>query len=255
MAEILEKIRSLTANIEEKKEEIKNTENSLEAQIEMKKKERENMEQDLKEAHWQEKLERADKELTPFCREERHKEDKINRIINKAFDNASKIVERINPMFKELEELRKKISDIENQLIQSSGNSDLQIRDAIEFKKAEIIREVEVTEQLKGASSLVRQVNAAMGLQDGSDEDLFGTGFNRLPIYAQNIYDEVKRAGGKPVRAKRDEFIRVARIPDPRIIKAREELNKNLEVLVEKDLITYEQEGETVILRENNIKE
>lgn len=47
----------------------------------------------------------------------------------------------------------------------------------------------------------------------------------------------------------------MARIPEPRIIKAREELKKNLDVLVKKDLITYEEEGDTLILRENNIKE
>ena len=210
----------------------------------------EELEATLKEARWQEKLERVDKELVHFYQEERKKEDEINQAINKVFSKTSKIVERINLMFKDLEELKKKISSSETGLIQKS-NQDPQIRNAVEFKKAEVIREVPITEQLKGAFTLMRAVNIEMGIQGESDEDMWGDGFDRFPIYAQNIYDEVKRAGGKPVKAKCDELIRAARIPEPRIIKARDELRKNLEVLTKKEAIVYEEEGDTFVIREN----
>ena len=245
----------LKTQIEAKKQEIAQKEKDLQAQLEKEREILQEKEIALKEARWQEKLERADKELAHFFREERKKEDEINRAINKVFKKAAKDVEKINLTLKELEELKKKISNAETQLIRSDDDQDVKIKEAIEFKKAEITREIEVTEEVKGGISLVREVNVALGIQDESDEELFGRVVNRLPIYAQNICDEVKRAGGRPVKTKSDELIRVARIPDPRIIKAREELEKNLDILVAKDFITYETEGETLVLRENNIKE
>lgn len=253
MTKVSQRVESLKASLEEKRKEIQDAEMALQAEAEKKKKEMEEVETTLKEAQWQEKLERADKELAHFYREERKKEDEINRAINKVFNEAAKDVEKINLTFKDLKELKKKISGIERNLIKE-GNQDPQIRDAIEFKKAEIIREVGVTEQLKGGSPLVREVNIALGIQEESEEDLLGRGFSRLSIYAQNIYDEVKRASGKPVRARVDELIRVARIPEPRIIKARGELKKNLDLLAKKELITYEEEGDTFIIT-GNIKE
>ena len=255
MTKVSSRIERLMASIEEKKRETQDAENALQAQAEKKKKEMEELEGALKEAQWQEKLERVDKELAHFYREERKKGDEINRAINKVLKKAAKDVEKINLTLKDLRELKKKISNAETQLIRSDDDQDVKIKEAIEFKKAEITREIEVTEEVKGGISLVREVNVALGIQDESDEELFGRVVNRLPIYAQNICDEVKRAGGRPVKTKSDELIRVARIPDPRIIKAREELEKNLDILVAKDFITYETEGETLVLRENNIKE
>ena len=248
-------VERLMASLEEKAKEIQDAEMALQAQVEEKKKEMEDLEAALKEARWQEKLERADKELAHFYREERKKEDRINRAINKVFNEAAKDVEEINLMFKDLKKLKKKVFGIESQLVRSDDDHDPKIKDAIEFKKVEIAREIEVTEEVKGALSLVREVNIAIGLGDKSDEELFGRAVNKLPIYAQNIYDEVKRARGKPVRVKRAELIRAAKIPEPRIIKARDELRKNLDVLVAKDLITCEEEGETLTLMERNIKE
>lgn len=255
VTKVSERIERLMASLEEKKKEIASTENAVQTQIEKKKKEMEELEGALKEVRWQEKLERANKELGPFYREERKKENEINQSINKVFKGAAKDVEKINLMFKDLRELKKKIFGIETQLIRSDDDRNVKIKEAVEFKKAEVAREIEVTEEIKGGISLVREVNIALGIQDESDEEMFGRVVNRLPIYAQHIFDEVKRGRGKVIKVKKDELIRAARIPEPRIIKAREELRKSLDVLVGKDLITYEEEGETLVLRENNIKE
>jgi hypothetical protein len=248
------RIGDVKAQIEAKKKEIDQKEKDLQTQLEMGRQSLAEMEAELKEAQWQEKLERVEKQLVQLYREERKKENEINQAINKVFNKAARDVKKINFIFKDLNELKKNISSIENQLIRSDDTHDLKIKEAIEFKKAEITREIEVTEEVKGGVSLVREVNVALGIQEESDQELFGRIVNRLPVYAQNIYDEVIRAGGKPVKAKEDELIRVAKIPEPRIIKARDELKKNLKVLVEKDLITYEAEGKTLILKENNIK-
>jgi len=79
---------------------------------------------------------------------------------------------------------------------------------------------------------------------------LFGRRIYRLPIYAQNIYDEVRRARGKPLKVNDAGLIRVAKIPEPRIIKARDELKKNLEVLRKKELVTCEKEADTYTITE-----
>lgn len=247
-------IEDLTAQIEAKKQEIEAKERDLQAQLEKEGQTLQDMEAALKEARWQEKLEKVDKELGPFYREQRKKEDEISQAINKVFNEAAKDVEKVNLMFKDLQELKKKISGVETQLIRSDDNHDVKVKETIEFKKAEIAREIEVAEEVKGGISLVREVNIALGIQDESDEELFGRVVNRLPIYAQNIYDEVRRAAGKPVRARCAELIRAARIPDPRIIRAREELKKSLEVLTKKELVAYEEQGDTFIITEN-IKE
>ncbi|MDI6729813.1 MAG: hypothetical protein QMD44_12950 [Thermodesulfovibrionales bacterium] len=81
------------------------------------------------------------------------------------------------------------------------------------------------------------------------DEELLDEDFGYLPSYAQNIYDEVKRAGSKAVRAREDELIRLAGIPEPRIIKAREVLKKHLDKLEDNNLIQYEKEGDIYILK------
>ncbi|MCK4419117.1 hypothetical protein KAV79_04870, partial [Candidatus Aerophobetes bacterium] len=70
----------------------------------------------------------------------------------------------------------------------------------------------------------------------------------------QNIYDEIRLSRGGPVNARIDEWIRVARIPEPRIIKAREELKKNLEILRKKGLIEYEEEADALTVSENMVK-
>ncbi|MDA2929112.1 hypothetical protein MYX84_04040 [Acidobacteria bacterium AH-259-O06] len=240
-----ERVKNLETQLEVKQDELAGTETNLQTQIELTQKEIARLEQALKEAQWQEKLERVEKQLVQLYREERKQEDKINGDVNALFHKTAKIVEKMNRGFKDLEELRGKRSDIERGLIK--GSQDRQMRDAIEFKKAEVIREVGVTEQLEGGTSLIRTVNVELGIQESEE---LGKAVIRLPIYARNIYEEVRRAGGRPLRTRWDELIRVARIPEPRIIRAREELNKNLEVLREKGRIVYEEEGDSLIIRE-----
>jgi len=244
-------IERLMGSLEEKRKEIQDAESALQAQVEQKNKEMAELEAALNGTRWQEKLETVDKELAHFYREQRGKENLIGRAINKVFDEAAEDVERINLVSKKLKELKKKISGIESQLIQSDDDHDVKIKDAIEFKKAEIAREIEVAEEVKGAISVVREVNLSLGLGDESEEELFGRRIHRLPIYAQNIYDEVRRARGKPLKVRDAGLIRVAKIPEPRIIKARDELKKNLEVLTNKELVTCEEEGDTYIITEN----
>lgn len=244
------RIESLTASLEEKKREIQEAEAALRAQVEKKRREMEEAEVALKEAQWQENLERIDRELTDLYREERKKEDEISRAINNAFAEAAKAVENINLVFKGLKDLKEKISGIESRVIRSDEGRDANIvKKAMELKRAEIVREMEVAEEVKGGLSLVREVSAALGLQAESDGELFGRVVHRLPVYAQNICNELKRSTGKPVKLNRDELIRVARIPEPRIIKAREELEKSLDVLVREGRLVFEREGETLILR------
>ncbi len=255
MSKTLEKVESLKAKMEEKKRELGATETDLKTQLEAKKKEIEKMEKALEEAQWEERLETVESELVSFYRKEREKEDEINGEINRLFNNASKNVEKINLRFKDLKELKKKISNLEKELIQESGDDNSRMRQAVEFKRAEVIREIEITPQIRGGSSLVKAVNIAMGTEEELEGDLLGSGFNGLPIYAQNIYDEIRLSRSKPVNARIDEWIRVARIPEPRIIKAREELKKNLEILRKKGLIEYEEEEDALTARENMVRE
>lgn len=243
-------IEGLEKQLEAKQEELTGTEVRLKTQAELTGKDIEQIQDALKEARWEEKLERVEKELVPLYREEREKEDKINRDVKALFNRTCKHVEKMNQGFKELEEIRERVSDIQKDLMRSKRGPDRQMRDAIEFTKAEVIREVPVTEQLEGGASLLRTVNIEIGIRDNVD-DAWGKGFVRLPTYARNILEEVRRAAGRPVRATQDEMIRLAAIPDPRIIKAREELNKNMEILREKGLIVYDQEGDTLIVRDN----
>ena len=242
--------RDLATQLEVKQDELAGTATTLQTQIELTQKEIAQLEEALKEAQWQEKLERVEKELVPLYRDEREQENKINRDVNALFKRTYKSVEKLNRSFKELEESRGKRTDIEKGL--TRGSQGRQMRDAIEFKKAEVIRQVAVTDQQEGGASLIRTVNTELGIRESEE---LGRGVIRLPIYARNIYEEVRRAGGRPLRVKWDELIRVAAIPEPRIIKAREELEKNLEVLRERGRILYEEEGDTLILRENNKEE
>jgi len=248
-------VKDIERELEQKREELAETENNLKARLQQKQEEIAEVEKALRESQWQEKLEKVDKELAAFYREERKKADQINRAVNKLFNAAAKSVGKINRMLTEMRELKRKISTTENGLVRTDDGKDLSMKEAMEFKRAEVATEIELAEQVRGGVSLVREVNAALGVQDESDEEFFGRAADRFSSYAQNIYAEVRRAGGKPVRAREDELIRVARIPEPRIIRAREELRKNLDVLVEKELIVYEQEGDTLTLREANIGE
>lgn len=256
MTKVSQAIENLKSRLDEKRAEIDATERTLQDQIEQKQKEKEQLEEALRDQAWQEKLESVDKALVALYREQRKKEDEINRAINKVFNLAAKVVEKINLMFKDIEELKKKTAVIERRLIQPAedGDRDTEMRDAMEFRRAEVAREVEVIEEVKGGLSLVREVNAALG-EGEPEHELLRRIAERLPLYAQNIYDEVRRSGGRPVRVREDELIRVARIPEPRIIQARTELRKNLDVLLRKELVTWEEEGDTLVLRENAVEE
>ena len=247
--ELETQVKDLGTKLEAKRNELRGTETYLQRQMGETETEIGQIQESLKEAQWEEKLERVEKELVEFYREERKKEDKINRDVNALFNRTCKSVEKINQIFKDLEELREKIADIQRELMR--GSRDREMRDAIEFMKAEVVREIPVSEQLESGHSLMRTVNIEIGIRENID-DLMGEGFVRVPIYARNILEEVKRAGGRPVRATWDELIRLAEIPEPRIIKAREELSKNLEVLSQKGIITYDQEGDTLVIRDNS---
>jgi len=249
MSETSEKVESLKAKVEEKRRELETAVGGLKTHIDTKNEEIDQMGKALEEAQWEERLEKVERELGPFYRQEGEMEDEVNREINKLFNKASKNVEKINRGFKDLKELKKKISNLEKELIQNSGDGNSQIRQAVEFKRAEVIREVEVTPQIGGGSSLVKAVNIATGIEQERG-GLFSSGFNVLPRYAQSIYDEIRLSRGKPVSARIDEWIRVAGIPEPRIIKAREELDKSLEILKKKGLLEYEKvEGDTLKVR------
>jgi len=253
MSETSEKVEGLKAKVEEKRRELETAVGGLKTHIEAKNEEIDQMGKALEEAQWEERLEKVERELGSFYRQEGEVEDEVNREINKLFNKVSKTVEKINLRFKDLKELKKKISNLDKELIQNSGDDNSQMRQAVEFKRAEVIREVEVTPQIKGSSSLVKVVNNAMGMEPGGA--LVGSEFNVLPRYAQNIYDEMRLSRGKPVKARVDEWIRVARIPEPRIIRAREELDQSLEVLRKKGLIDCEEEGDVLTVRESLVEE
>ena len=240
---------------EVKQNDLTGTGSNLRRQIEVTEKQLAQLEETLNKARWLDRLQSIEKEkLVEFYREERKTEDKINKDVNTLFNETCKIVERIGRSFDDLKETRETISKIQRGLIKGS-NQGREMKKAIELKKAKVIREVPVVEQLDSGTSLVRTVNIEMGSGESEDEDLWAKGFIRLPVYARDILDEVRRARGRPVRAKWDEWIRLAGIPEPRIIKAREELTKNLEVLREKGGIVYEEEGDTLVIRDNTQKE
>ncbi|ODS33506.1 MAG: hypothetical protein SCARUB_01330 [Candidatus Scalindua rubra] len=152
-------------------------------------------------------------------------------------------------MFGELEGLRKEISKKEDLLIRKGGEQDLLVRDALEFKKAEIDREIKVSQQVEGALSLIKEVNRTKGLEGKLSDMLVGRKADTLSSYARNIYLELTENRSRIIKQKEDALVKLASIPEPRIIKAREELQRCLSELEEDNLIVYEKKGADYVIR------
>ncbi len=70
-----------------------------------------------------------------------------------------------------------------------------------------------------------------------------------LSSYARNIFDELKKHVGGLLKVREPDLIRLAKIPSIRIIEARDELEKALIELKERNLIIYEKQGDKYIIR------
>ena len=242
-------MEDLRAQIEAKKNEIEAKEKDLQAQLEKEREALGEREAALKEAQWQEKIEAAEKEIGQLCRQKRRKEKDINQALNKLFQETSKGVEKINTMFGELEESKKEISIGEDSLIRKGGEDGLLAKDALEFKKAEIDREIRVPQQAEGALSLIKEVNRTKGLKGELSDMLVGRKADTLPSYARNIYSELMENRSRVIKQKEDALVKLAGIPEPRIIKAREELQRCLDELEDDNLIVVEKDGVEFTIR------
>lgn len=231
------KIKDLKTQIEETKEQIKIKEEELNR-----------TEEALKEAEFQKILKKIENRLVPLYQKEKESKNQINSFMNKLFNRTARAVEKTNLMYKGLSELEKEIKNIESQIIQKSQENGFSVRDAIELKRVQIAQDFKDIKQIKGSSALVKQVNIARGIPAGVYQGLLEEDFGRLPIYAQNIYDAVKKAGAPSMRAQVDDLIRISKIPEPRIILAREMVVKFLDKLKENNLIEYSLSGDTYII-------
>ena len=249
MLDVTDHAEDLRAQVEAKRKDIEAKELKLQAQLEKERKSLEKKEIALKEAQWQEKLEVAEKEIGPLYRSQRQKEKKISGAMNDLFQEASKRVEAINALFGELETLKKEISQIEDSMVRKEGGHDLQAKDALEFKKVEIDREIKVPQQSKGAFSVVKEVNRIKGFQGSLSDMLVGRKADTLSSYARNIFTELMENRARIIKNKEDAMVKLAGIAEPRIVKAREELEKCLEELEEENLISYEKDGVDYVIR------
>ncbi len=207
-------------------------------------------EKNLKEKEFQELLKTAENKLVPLFQKEREIENQINSSMNKLFSKASRDVKKINRMFKDLSEVKKEIKNAESQIAQNAQQDGSGLREAIELKRVQFNQDSEVIEQIKGAPFLVKQVNIATGVPASTYEGLLKEEFSHLPVYALNIYDSVKRAGAKSLRAKVDDLIRISRLPEARIVLARDMVTKFLDKLRENKLIEYSSEGDAYTIRD-----
>lgn len=201
----------------------------------------------LKEAEFQEILKRIENELVPLYQKERESENQINSFINKLFERTARTVDKVNLMYKDFDEIKKEIKNAESQIIQSARKDGFAVRESIELKKVQATQDLKVIKQIKGASAIVKQVNIARNIPEGEYEMMFEEDFGNLPIYAQNIYRAIKMSG-KSLRAKIDDLIRLSKIPEPRIILARDMVTKFLDRLKKNKLIEYSLSGDTYII-------
>ena len=239
----------LMAQVEAKRKEIEAKERDLQAKLEKERDVLEEKEVALKEAHWQEKIEVAEREMGQLYRKQRQKEKSINEGLNKLFHKTSKGVEDINAMFGELEGLKKEVSKKEDSLIRKGGEHDVLVKDALEFKRVQIDREIKVPQQIEGALSLVKEVNRTKGLQGSLSDMLVGRKADTLSSYARNIYLELTENRSRVIKQKEDSLVKLAGIATPRIIEAREELQRCLKELEENNLILYEMNGVDYVIR------
>ncbi len=249
LAGVTSSIEDLTAQIEAKKKEIEVKEGDLHAQLEKEREVLQEKEIALKEAHWQEKIEVAEREIGQLYRKQRQKEKSINQAMNELFHNTSKRVEQINAMFNEMEALQKEISKKEDSLIRQGGEHDLLVKDALEFRKVQIDRENKVPQQTEGALSLIKEVNRTKGLQGSLSDMLVGKKADTLSSYARNIFTELMGNRSRLIKNKEDALVKLAGIAEPRIIKAREELQRCLKELEGDSLIVCEKDGVDYVIR------
>ncbi len=178
--------------------------------------------------------------------------------MNELFQKASKRVEVINTLFGELEALKKEISKIEDSMIRKEGGHDLQAKDALEFKKVEIDREIKVPHQAEGAFSVVKEVNRIKGFQGRLSDMLVGRKADTLSSYARNIFTELMENRTRIIKQKEDALVKMAGIAEPRIVKARDELQRCIEELEEENLrlrrIVSQQAMDIDALKELNSK-
>ena len=246
-------IEHLNVQIEAQKKLIEDREGDLQAKLEKEMQVLAEKEAALKEAHWKEKVELAEKKIGPLYRKHRQKEKIISEAMNKLFQGASKKVEDINAMFGELEGLKKEISKKENSLIRKDGEHDVLVKDAIELNKVQIDREIKAPQQIEGALSLIREVNRTKGLQGSLSDMLIGRKADMLSSYAGNIYTELMENRSRIIKMKEEGLVKLAGIAEPRIIKAREELQRSLKELEENDLISYEKNGVDYVIRSKEV--
>ena len=221
-------IKDLKTQIDEAKKQIKDREDELTL-----------AEEALKEAEFHEILRKIENKLVPLYQKEKENENQIISSMNNLFKKTALAVKKTNLMYKDLNKLKKEIKNIESQIIQNGQENGFSVRDAIELKRVQVSQGFKLIKQIKGASSLVKQVNIAKGIPAGVYQGLLEDDFGRLPVYAQNIYDAVKRAGAPSMRARVDDLIRISKIPEPRIILARQLVVKFLDKLHKNNLIEY----------------
>jgi len=70
-----------------------------------------------------------------------------------------------------------------------------------------------------------------------------------LSSYAQNILKELKGHVGGLLKVTEPDLIRLSKVPEIRIIRARDELEKCLNELKEYNLIMYKKQGDRYIIR------
>jgi len=241
MEDTTNKISDLMTQIETATKQIKTKEEELTQAAEALKE----AEEALKEAEFLEILKKVENKLVSFYQKERENENLISSSMNDLFKRTAQVVKKINLMYKDLSKLKKEIKNTESQIIQNGQQNGFAVREAIELKKVQAVQDLKVIKQIKGASSLVKQVNMTMGEPGGVYHGLLEEDFGRLPVYAQNIYDAIKKAGARSMRARADDLIRISKIPEPRVILARELVVKFLDKLHENNLIEYSLSGDT----------
>ena len=250
MEQAINKTKDLRTQIDEIRKQIKTKGEEL-GQAEETLKETEKA---LKDAEFQETLKTVEDKLVPLYQKEKESINQISSSMNRLFKRTALAVEKINLMLKDLSELKKEIKNAENKIAQNAQHDGSGVRKVIELNRVKVDQDSEVIKQIKGASFLVKQVNMTMDNSGGKYETLLRDDFSYLPDYALNIYDSVKRAGEKSLRTKMENLIRISRIPEPRIVLAREMVLKFLDKLKENKLIEYRLEGDAYIISDKKLQ-
>ncbi len=78
---------------------------------------------------------------------------------------------------------------------------------------------------------------------------LVGRKADTLSSYARNIFTELMENRARIIKNKEDAMVKLAGIAEPRIVKARDELERCLKELEEENLILYEKDGVDYVIR------